>query len=471
MMRSRFAFVLLLSASLLGGCRTPAWELPPPPAVEGPVLEAGSLEHAELDNGMQIILLEDRRLPRVSLGVIVRRGAGIVSPEQAGLAGFTSELMKRGAGDRDALALAQATDEIGASLSVGSNWDSTSVSASGLSRDLDRLVEILADVALRPRFDSGEAEKTRAERLAGLEKAKDDPATLARQKFFETLYPGHPYGAPTAGTQESVSALGSEEAREFHRRVFVPNDAIFYAAGAVDLDTLLPLLSEHFGAWERREVAPQGPESPQRTPDARRIVVVDRPDLGQARVMIGHEGMRRTDPERIEGKLMNMVLGGGGFSSRLMTTLRAERGLTYSVGSGFALRRHKGPFYVSTFTKVSTVRETVDLTLAEMAKMQTETVTDVELRDAKALLVGRFVLGLETSAAVISSIVNLDVYDLPENSLDTYRARVNAITTDDTARLARERLHPDRAVIVLVGPAEAIVPQLEGLGPVEVVEP
>lgn len=462
---------LVLIAVGTFGCRTPAWEKPPPPAAEGPVLEAGTLERAELDNGMQVLLLEDRRLPRLAMGLVVRRGAGIVAPEQAGLAGYATELMKRGAGDRDALALAQATDEIGASLSVSSDWDSTSVSTAGLSRDVERLVEILADVALRPRFEPGEADKARAERLAALEKAKDDPATLAVQKFFETLYEGHPYGAPIAGTPESVAALGADEARGFHRRIFLPNDATFYAAGAVDLDTLLPMLGEHFGAWVRGETAPEGPMPPKRVPEARRIVVVDRPDLGQVRVTLGHEGMQRTDPDRVAGGLMNVVLGGGGFSSRLMTTLRAERGLTYSAGTGFVLRRHPGPFYASTFTKVATLRETLDLTLAELAKMQTHPVTEAELRDAKALLVGRFALGLETSAAVVGSLVNLDVYGLPEDSLDTYRARVNAVTTDDTARLARERLHPDRAAIVLVGPAEAILPQLEGLGPVEVVQP
>jgi zinc protease len=463
-------FVLLTAAWVLA-CRTPAWEKPPPPAAEGPVLAAGSIERAELDNGLQIFLLDDRRLPRVALGLVVRRGAGIVAPAQAGLAAFTAELMKRGAGDRDALALAQATDEIGASLSVGSDWDSTSVRVSGLSRDTDRLVEILADVALRPRFERAEATKARAERLAALEKAKDDPATLAVQKFFAALYPGHPYGEPTSGTSESVAGLDAAEARAFHRRVFLPNDAIFYAAGAVDLDTLLPMLGRHFGAWERGDVAPDETPPPDPAPVARRLVVVDRPDLGQVRVVLGHEGMQRTDPERIAGALMNMVLGGGGFSSRLMTTLRAERGLTYSVSSGFALRRHPGPFYASTFTKVASVRETIDLTLAELAKMKTQPVTPDELRDAKALLVGRFALGLETSAAVLGSVVNLEVYGLPEDSLDTYRARVNAVSTDDTARLASERLHPDRTAIVLVGPAEAILPQLEGLGPVEVVEP
>ena len=468
---ARAALAALLASSLVACRTTPAWELPPPPPAEGPVLEEGRLATAELDNGVQVFVLEDRRLPRVTMGILLRRGAGIVGQEQAGLAGFTAQVMQRGAGERDALALARATDEIGASLNVGSDWDSTSVRISGLSRDLDRLVEILADVTLRPRFDRKEAERARAERLAGIERAKDDPATLARDQFFAALYPDHPYGSPGRGTAESVTALTERDARAFHRRVFVPNDAIFYAAGAVDLETLLPKLGVAFGAWERGEVAPEGPAPPERAPEARRVVVVDRPELGQVRMLVGHEGMRRTNPDRIAASLMNLVVGGGGFASRMMTSLRAERGLTYGVSSGFSLRRHPGPFYVSTFTKIETLREAIDLTLAELRRAQEEPVNETELRDAKALLAGNFVLGLETSAAVMGSRVNLEVYGLPADSLDTYRTRLNAVTTDDTARMARRYLHPERAAIVLVGPAEAIVPQVEDLGPVEVVTP
>ena len=154
-----------------------------------------------------------------------------------------------------------------------------------------------------------------------------------------------------------------------------------------------------------------------------------------------------------------------------METLRTEGGLTYGVGSGFSLRRHPGPFYVSTFTRVPEVRRVLDLILADLETMREEPPTPEELRDAKALMVGHFGLGLETSTAVLSSEVDLDVYGLPEDSLDTYRGRVRAVDTEDTAQMARELLHPDRVVIVLVGPADTLSAQVEGLGPVEVIQP
>jgi predicted Zn-dependent peptidase len=154
-----------------------------------------------------------------------------------------------------------------------------------------------------------------------------------------------------------------------------------------------------------------------------------------------------------------------------MESLRSEEGLTYGVGSGFALRRHPGPFYVSTFTRVSEVRRTLDLVLAELERAKSDPPSEEELRDARALTVGRFSLGLETSAAVVNALVDLDVYGLPEDSLDTYRSRVRAIRVEDTARMAHTLLHPERAAIVLVGPAVDLVPQVEDMGLVEVVTP
>jgi zinc protease len=470
----RLAATALAALALVPGCAfapKPAWELPPPPTRDAPVVPEGALHRTALDNGVKVLVLEDRRLPRITLGVTVRRGDGAVPVERAGLAGFTAEVMSRGAGTRGALALAQATDEIGASLDVGSGWDSMTVQVGGLSRDLDRLLGILADVALRPRFEAGEARKARGEILAALEQAKDDPATLARWHLLRVLYDGHPYGAPDGGLPETVSRFEARDAREFHRGVFVPNDAILFAVGDVDTEALLPKLVAAFGAWRPAEPVDPGPPPPAQVPVQRRIAVVDRPDLGQARILLAHEGIARSNPDRIGAGLLNTVLGGGAFSSRLIERLRVDEGLTYGVGSGFSMRRYPGPFSVSTFTRVAEVRRTLDLTLAELERIRTDPPHGAELKGAKAQLVGRFSLGLESSAAVMSSLVDLEIYGLPEDSLDTYRGRVRAVTTDDAARLARELIHPERVAIVLVGPAEAIVPQVEDLGPVEVVKP
>jgi zinc protease len=449
----------------------PAWELPPPPATEAPVVKPGALHRAELENGMGVLVLEDRRLPRVVLGLTFRHGEASLPPERAGLASFTAELLKRGAGERDALALAESIDEIGASLGASADWDSMSVGVTGLSVDLDRLFEILTEVVLRPRFESHEAERARGERLAALERAKDDPATLAGWHTARTLYPGHRFGLPLTGTPETVAKLDAAAARDFHARSFVPNDAILYASGDVDASDIIVRARRAFGAMAPASAPEPGPEPPAPAPAARRIVIVDRPDLVQARITVAHDGIARTDEDRIPTTIMNSVVGGSGFSSRLMTTLRSEEGLTYGVYSGYSLRRDKGPFFVSTFTRVSEVRRALDLLLSELDRGRDDPPGEDELEWARTLAIGRFSMGLETSAAVMDGLVDLDVYGLPRDSLDTFRSRVRAITPEQVAKAARDHLHPERAAIVLVGPAEQIRPQVEDLGPVEVVEP
>lgn len=462
---------LLACAPLGVGAPRPAWELPPPPAREAPIVQPGSLQRAALDSGLRVLVLEDRRLPRAVLGVTLRRGASSEPLEQAGLASFTAELMKRGAGHRDALAFAEYVDEIGASFGVSADWDSLTVGVAGLSRDLDRLFEILADAVLAPRFAPEEAERARSEKLAAIARAKDDPGTLAYWHASAAVYPGHRFGAPLSGTQESVQALDGEMARTFHSQVSFPNNAILFASGDVSAADILDRARAAFADWQPGALPDVGPPPPARTPEAREIVIVDRPDLVQARIAISHEGIARTDADRIATSLMNSVIGGGGFSSRLMGVLRSDEGLTYGVYSHYVLRRHPGPFRVSTFTRVSEVRRTLDLMLAELERGRSEPPGEDELVDARALTIGSFSMGLETSAAVMDGLVDLEVHDLPEDSLDTFRARVRAVSAQQVARAALDHLHPERAAIVLVGPADQLEPQVADLGPVRVVEP
>ena len=449
----------------------PAWELPAPAPEDRPVVDADSVTRVALDNGLSVLIHEDHRLPRVSLSLTVRRGAAFESPEEAGAVSFMSELLERGAGERDALAFAEEVDALGARFSTGADWDSVGVGISGLSRDLDLLLELFADAALRPRFETRDAERSRAELLAALERAKDDPATLASWHASRAIYGTHRFALPVNGTPETVARFDAATARDLHARLFVPRGAILAVTGDVEPDAVLAALRKRFAGWPEAEVAPPGAPPPARAPEARRVVVVDQPDLGQARIVVGHEGISRTDEDRIALSLFNLVIGGSGFSSRLMIALRSEEGLTYGVGSGYALRRAPGPFYVSTFTRVEELRRALDILMAELERAKAEPPGEEELSWARTLATGQFALGLETSEAVTDALVDLDVYALPEDSLDTYRRRVRALTAEEVAAAGRAHLHPERAAIVLVGPAEAIVPQLEGLGPVEVVAP
>jgi len=464
-----FCLVLAQGCGLLAP--KPAWEIPAPPASDRPIARDGALTRVELESGLRVLVHEDHRLPRIALSLTVRRGAASEPPEQAGAVSFMAELLERGAGDRDALAYAEAIDALGASFAASADWDAVSVGISGLSRDFDALLGLLADAALRPRFDPREAVRARDALLAALERAKDDPATLAGWRAARAVYAPHRFGLPVSGTAETAARLDAKVARAYHARAFVPNGAILSVSGDVEPEAVIAALRDRFGAWRKGALVDPGAPPPAQAPAQRVVVVVDRPDLGQARIVVGHEGIARTDEDRIAVSLFNLVLGGSGFSSRLMASLRGKEGLTYGVSSGYSLRRAPGPFFVSTFTRVEELRPALDILLAELERARREPPGEDELSWARTLATGSFSMGLETSDAVTDALVDLDVYGLPEDSLDTYRTRVRAITADEIAAVARAHLHPERAAIVLVGPAAAIVPQLEGLGPVEVVKP
>ncbi|MEE3330482.1 MAG: pitrilysin family protein [Myxococcota bacterium] len=449
----------------------PAWELPPPPPKEAPITQPGALARFELENGLLGIVLRDKRLPQVVLGLSVRRGSGSEPVAQAGLAALTAEVMERGAGDRDALELAQLVDGIGANFAVNSNWDSMVVRIGGLSRDMDAFFEVLGDVVLRPRFDAAEVTKAREEKLAALEQAKDDPRTLVGWYATRAVYGDHRYGTPSGGNAETVRALDVAALRAFHARNFVASNAVVFAAGDVDAADFERRVRATFGGWETGEIPAAVEAPPAQAPAARKIVIVDKPDLRQARIIVIHEGLSRTDDRRVAAGLANDVLGGGGFSSRLMKSIRSDAGLTYGVYSGFGLRRQPGPFSTNTFTQVPQVRQALDLVLDELDRMRSEPPDEEEIAKAKSLRVGRFGLGLETSGAVVNSLVDLEVHGLPEDALDTFRSKVRAVGPAQVAELSRALIHPDRAAIVLLGPADELVPLVEDLGPVEVVQP
>ena len=472
---TRRAALVALGWLALPGCSAlvpkHAWQLPPPPVAEGPIVPQQRLHRATLDNGLEVLVLEDHRTPRLSVGVTLRRGIAIEPLDRAGLASLTTEVMKRGAGSRNALALARAVEDIGASLSADAGWDSSSVGLSGLSEDGDALFALLADVVRRPRFDPAEVERARAETIQMLEQDKDEPGTLLGRQLDRVLYPDHRYGLPEDGERASLMRLDARALREFHDRVFVAHNAIVYVVGDISADDALARVRASFGDWAAGSVPEPGPPPPREAPVERRVVVVDRPDLVQAQIAIAHEGIARTDPERIPALLMNTILGGGGFLSRLLSRVRADEGLTYSIGSAFSMRRQPGPFAVTTFTRVPEVGRVVSLVISVLEGMNSDPPSEDEFRLAKSFNAGRFVLGFETSNEIAAGLIDLDVHGLPPDSLDTYRTRVNATRREEVAAAARRLLHPERIAIVVVGPAEALRPQLAPFGTVEVVKP
>jgi zinc protease len=464
------ALIALLAAPVGCASREPfAWELPPVAPVERPIVDPARLHRATLANGLQVVVLEDRRLPRIAAGLIALRGAAIESPAERGVAAFTAALMERGAGERDALALAAAVEDLGAELDVSVDWDTLRARVSGLSRDSELLFGVLADVVRRPRFDAKDAKRAVAEQRAVLAQAKDDPAALTAQHFMRTLYGGHRLGSPIGGEDATVARFAPADARAFHARAVTPVGAILWAVGDVGAAEFLARAERDYGDWHGGALAAL-PEPPP-VAERRRVLIVDRPDAGQAQIAIGHEGIARSDVRRLEVQLLNTAFGAGGFSSRLMARIRATEGLTYGINAQFSQNRLPGPFVISTFTRVPEVGRLLASTFEELARVRSEPPAGAELEKARSLRLGSFPLALETTDAVMTALLDLDVYGLPRDTLDTYRGRMRAISAEQIAATARELIHPERASIVVVGPAAALREPLSAYGEVEVVAP
>jgi zinc protease len=489
-LRSATAFAALASAALsLGACApfggsggsaavsrvvpaVPAWEASPPPIAEGPVVPSDRVHRLRLESGLELFLLEDHSIPRLEIGWLARRGIGSESRREAGISVLLTEVMERGAGKRGALALADAVESLGADLTVGASWDSVTVELTGLSEDRAALFAILRDVVRAPRLEAGEVKRAREQQLAALDSAKDDPRALVSRQLAQVLYPEHRYGIDPSGSPSSVTALRRGHLKEWHQRLFDPAHSIAYAVGDIDLEVFRQSAEELFLDFPAATLPlPETPPPPAVTPTERKIVVIDRPDLAQAQIALGQNGMSRTDPDRVAVSMMNSVLGGGGFLSRLMSRIRAKEGLTYGIYSGFSTRSQPGPFTIRTFTKAEQTAQILTSVLEEVEAIRsTRPPSEQELEAAKRLSAGRFALGLETSSAIASSLLDLEVHALPPDSLDTFRTRVREVELAAAGAQAA-RLEPGRMAIVIAGPAELITPQLERFGTPRVVHP
>jgi zinc protease len=422
----------------------------------------------QLSNGLTLLIVEDARVPAVSLTLMVKGGGATDPTGRAGTATLTAGLLNKGSRRRDAESLAEGIDDLGASYAARTGRDSTTVSLAGLAEDFTHMLGLLAEIALEPVFPEDEFQTLRQRRLHGLTRSLDQPAAVADWVFAGGLFPDHPYGLPLGGTAASVGTIKRSDAANWHEHRFTPGNSCLAVAGAVQADEVLAAVEKHFAAWEGP--APDSVLHPQAPAPARRILVVDQPEAPQTQIRWGHHGLARNDLRHDASDMVNDVLGGGGFSSRLMQVIRSEKGLTYGIHSGFDARLQPGPFLVSTFTPTASVGEVLTDIDNLVTAFRSEGPTPAELESACRRLVGGYPLQFETATQVAGHLLERELYDLPENDLETYQARMLAVDDGQAANLARELLHPDQAMAVVVGDVKGMGTAPSDWGMVEPVD-
>ncbi|MEW6658517.1 MAG: pitrilysin family protein [Thermodesulfobacteriota bacterium] len=427
------------------------------------------IHQAVLPGGMRLLGVEYDRVPWLSLTFMAKRGAEADPPAKGGVADWTAEFLTLGTRKRTQLQLATDIEARGAALSARGGWDATLVSLEGLAEDLPELMATLAEVVQTPAFPAEEFPLLQDRRAAELAHLLDDPRELANRRFTRLFFGDAAYGHPVTGDLETLEAIGLEDLKKFYHREFTPGDSTLVVVGMAPFARMQEEAGKLWGGWQGG-----GPASAPYTQAPERlcspgVYLLDRPDLTQSEIRLGHLGLPRSHPDYFPLRLVNYILGEGGFSSRLMTRIRSDLGCTYGIRSTFHFRRAPGPFVISTFTPGAQTALVVKEIKAVVQEVMENGITEQELAEAQSYYVGHFPLGLETPRHLGSRVVSMDLYNLGWDYLRRYRERIQEVTLSAAQEAARKHLQPDALVALVVGPAAQCAKDLEGLGPLEMI--
>jgi zinc protease len=408
---------------------------------------------SKLACGARLFVSEQRNLPIVIMRVLVDAGVRLDPTGREGLANLTAGLLREGTTTRSATEISETIDFIGGALNSWAETDYAEVGLRVLGKDIDLATDLLADVLLRPAFSASELERRRETVLAGIRNARDNPIQVAQKAFRRAVFEGEPYDHPGEGTEDSVPRITRSDAKSFYERNYGSARALIVVVGDVSSADVGRILDRKLSTWKHGEESTFVYPPPRRTTAG--TVRIDKP-VTQAAIVLGHHGVARNNPDFEALRVMNYILGSGGFSSRLIDSIRIQAGLAYSVASSFAAYQSTGSFQVVMQTKNSSVGEAIARAKRELNRIRDESVTDQELDEARRYLTGSFPLSLDTLGEVADFVSDVAFHGLGWDYADRYLERVGAVTKEDVQRVARQYLHPDALLEVVVADLDRV---------------
>lgn len=402
-----------------------------------------------MPNGLTVLVVEQHALPMVHLQALVKTGSGQDPPDKAGLANLVASLLDEGTTTRSATQLAEQIEFVGGTLDAKASHDFTTATSRVLAKDADLGFELLADILIRPTFSETELARVKKLILGEITAQKDDPGSVAGKAFNRLVFNSHPYSWPVNGTEEALPAITRADVQAFHAKEYLPNRTIVAVVGDVSTEQARALVDKHFGAWQKGPVPERTLPAP--APIDRPVTELIDKDLTQTTLVLGHLGISRTNPDFYAVSIMNYILGAGGFSSRLMDSIRDKQGLAYGVMSHFDAHAMPGAFLVSLQTRNATAAQAFESVLKELNGMQTLPVTAKELAEAKAYLIGSFPMRFDTTNKLAEILCQVEFYGLGLEYFSQYPKWIGKVTAEDIVRMAKQYLHPDRYVLVAVG--------------------
>ncbi len=405
------------------------------------------IQEVTSESGIDAWLVEDHSLPFVALELRFRGGASLDAQGNRGAVNLMTSLLEEGAGDMDARAFARARDAIAAKFSYDAGDDAVRVSARFLTETRDEAIGLLRASLAEPRFSQTAIERVRAQVLSIIRSERKDPDDIAGDAFSELVYGDHPYGSPETGTIESVNGLTRDDIMDAHEAVFARDRVYVSAAGDITAAELSKLVDDLLGGLPDKG-APLPKEADLTLPGGTRVVEFDTP---QSAVMFGQPGIERDHPDFFAAYVLNHIVGGGGFTSRLMREVREKRGLTYGVYSYLVNRDNADIWMGSVSSANDRVAEAIDVIRSEWARIQAEGVTAEELEDAKTYITGAYPLRFDGNSAIADITAGMQLRGMPTEYIATRNDKMNAVTLDDVNRVARELMDPDMLTFVVVG--------------------
>ena len=419
-----------------------------------------SYESFELKNGLKVFVVEDHKLPRISMSLILDRDP-IVEGDKAGYVSIAGDLLGAGTANRTKAELDEEVDFMGARFSTSAS----SMNVGGLSKYTDNLIEIMADVLLNPSFPSEEFDKLKSQMTSGLKANADDPDAISGNLRGATLYGlEHPYGEVM--TEATVEAVTLEDCKNYFSTYFRPNIAYIVVIGDITTKDAKKKLSKALKGWKAAEV-PSHDYEKTAVPAAGRIVMVDKPSAVQSVVWLGNvidlpQGHPDIEPLRVANQIL-----GGGMSGRLFTNLREDKAFTYGAYSSFGVDQLNSTFGASAKVRNEVTDSAIVEFLYEIGRMRTEPVSEEDLIAAKASLSGAFGRSLESTSSAANFALNIARYGLPSDYYNNYLARLEAVTAEDVMRVSKEYMRTENLTISVVGKAQDVAAGLAAFGTVE----
>ena len=414
---------------------------------------------ATLDNGLKVVILTDRRLPLVSYRLAFLSGDAADPAGNVGITSAMAAMLTEGTANYSSRELAEKIERLGASLSASSSEDFLVVAASSLSIYSSDILQLISEIIFRATFPEAELDLYRRNTIENLKFQRSQPGFLANERVARILYGEHPY-ATISPSAADVEKLSRSVLADFYTRRLHPNNAVLIAVGDIEKDDLLTAIKENFGGWKPGEVAETAfAEVP--VQKGRSLTIVDRPGSAQTNIVVANTAFERNHPDYFAATVMNQVLGAGA-SSRVFMNLREEKGYTYGAYTRLDPKRLAGDFEATAEVRTQVTGESLHEFFYELERIRTEPVSEQEVTDAKNFLTGVFPIRAETQEGLTNLIVNQELYNLPDDYLQTYRDKIEAVSIEDIQRVAKEYIKPDEFAIVLVGDAGEVLPMARG---------